>query len=443
MRRYAVLYTIGLIVYALFARDRLLRQSVAPHFVDQADAWLQGRATIAQPVPGGWGNDWAKVDTVQLADGREVRGRFLRTRMFRALDGEQIAAKDVRRVVGSTAYMSFPPLPTVVMLPSAAVSGVGGNDTIPNLLVAALIPPLALLVLRRMAAAGLTKRSEADNWWLALLLAFGTVMFYVAVQGSVWHVAQVCGVVLALVYAWASIEAKHPVVAGLALGAAALTRTPMAFMFPLFVLEAVRVHGGVRAAVKPVLVFAAPVVAFAIAGAAYNYARFGSPTEFGHTYLEVRQQLQIEQYGLFSFHYLPRNLAVAFAQIPLGLLKISGHGLAMWVTTPALVLLASRGKSPVRRTLWITLACVALPSLFYQNTGWVQFGYRFSLDYMVFVVMLIAACGRTLTPVRRALIVASIVVNCVGAEIFDRGGNYFDYDYDHIRILGGVAQVAN
>ena len=62
-------------------------------------------------------------------------------------------------------------------------------------------------------------------------------------QGKVWYTAHVVGVVLALVYAWASIEAKRPVVAGLALGAAALTRTAMAFMLPLFVLEAWRMYG--------------------------------------------------------------------------------------------------------------------------------------------------------------------------------------------------------
>ncbi len=451
MARYAVLFVLGLAVYGTLAWSRLGHPSVAPHFVDQADAWLHGQVTIDPPLPGGWGNDWAKVETVALADGREVRGRFARGE-FRILGGEVVSARDVRKRLGATAYMSFPPLPTLVVVPSAALSGRDGNDTIPNLLLAALIPPLALLALRRLAAAGLSPRSERDDLWLVALLAFGTVMFFAAVQGSVWYFAQVCGVVLALVYAWASIEAHRPVVAGLALGAAALTRTPMAFMFPLFVLEAVRVAGGWRSwrgAVKPVVKFALPVVAFAIAGGLYNHVRFGSFTEFGHTFLEVRQQAQIEEYGLFSFHYLVRNLAVALLQTPLWLghapwLAYSGHGLALWVTTPALVLVASRTRSPIRRALWVTIACVAVPSLLYQNTGWVQFGYRFSLDYMVFVVLLIAACGRRLTWVGKTLIGVSIAVNLVGAVVFDR----FEYryvvaDYDHVFVLGGVASVAN
>ena len=60
---------------------------------------------------------------------------------------------------------------------------------------------------------------------------------------------------------------------------------------------------------------------------------------------------------------------------------MSWHGLAMWVTTPVLFYLPwPRMRGRLHRALWITVACVAIPDLLYQNSGWVQFGYRFSLD---------------------------------------------------------------
>ena len=201
----------------------------------------------------------------------------------------------------------------------------------------------------------------------------------------------------------------------------------------------------VRKAIVPVLLrFALPVVGFAIAGMAYNYARFHSPTEFGHSYLDVRQQTQIEQFGLASYHYLARNLAVAFTLLPDLLprapyVQIGGHGLAIWVTTPVLLfLLWPRQKPAIHRALWVTVAAVALPSLVYQNSGWFQFGYRFSLDYMVFLVMLLAIGGRPLKGVAKALIVTGIVVNLFGAITFDRkwqyyraGGNAYDVVVPH------------
>lgn len=453
VRRYAALFAIGLAVYSLAAWDRIWRPSAAPHFVYQADAWLHGRAAIDPPLTG---DDWAQVETVVLDDGTTASGRRLMTRpVFRTLDGDELAASRIRRSLGKTAYVSFPPLPTLLMLPGAAIGGRAGNDVVPTLLVAALILPLALLALRRLAAAGLSRRSPGDDLWLVATLAFGSVLWFSAVQGKVWYTAHVVGVALALVYAWASVEARHPVVAGLALGAAALTRTAMAFMVPLFLCEAWRMHGGLaawrsdrrgmlRALRGPLARFAAPVAAFAVAGMVYNYVRFASPTEFGHSYLEVRQQAQIEQYGLASYHYLARNLAVAFTLLPELLprapyVQISGHGLALWFTTPVLLLLLwPRDRGPLHRPLWLCVALVALPSLLYQNSGWVQFGYRFSLDYLALLVLLLAIGGRPLTRVARALIVAGIVINLFGAITFDRawqhyrvGGNTYDVIVAH------------
>ena len=474
MRLYALLFAIGLVVYGLVAWDRIGRQSSAPHFVLQADAWLHGETAIATPKGG---DDWAKVETVVLDDGSEVRGRRLRSRpVFRAFGGDEIAVSRIKSSRGAQTYVSFPPFPAVLMLPGALIAGKGANDVIPTLIIAALILPLTLLLLRRLVSAQLSTRTLTDDLWLVATLAFGSVLFFSAVQGKVWFTAHVVGVALALVYAWASIEARHPIIAGLALGAAALTRTPMAFMFPLFLFEVWRMASRKvsddtvaklgegepeasasgrmnlragkaavrRAMVQPLVRFALPVAAFAIAGALYNYVRFGSFTEFGHSFLDVRQQAQIEQFGLASTKYLGRNLAVALALLPEPLprapwFQISGHGLALWFTTPLLLtLLRPRDKTALSLPLYVTFALVALPSLLYQNSGWVQFGYRFSLDYMVFLVMLLAVGGRPLRTFSKALIGFGIVVNLFGAVTFDRnwayyrvGGNAYDVVVPH------------
>ena len=449
-RLYALLFVIGLVVYGLVAGNRLWRQSEAPHFVYQADAWLHGVAEVAPPLPN---DDWAQVETVTLDDGSVVQGRRMLTQQkFQLLGGGDVDSVHIRRSLGFTAYVSFPALPSVIMLPGALLWGRTANDVIPTLLVAALILPLTLLMLRRLAVAGLSKRSIADDLWLVATLAFGSVLFFSSVQGKVWYTAHVVGVALSLVYLWASIEAKRPIAAGLALGAAALTRTAMAFMFPLFLLELWRVAKGDRKQlVRTLARFAVPVLGFAILGMLYNQLRFHSPTEFGHKYLAlgnhqpVRQQLQIEHWGLASLHYLPRNLAVAFGQVPqLSPFKISGHGLAMWVTTPLLFLLVlPRDRGPMHWALWITVALVAAPSLLYMNSGWFQFGYRFSLDYFVFLIALLAIGGRPLGRVAKALILFGIALNLFGAITFERQPRFYDYNsYDHIKVLG-VTSVDN
>ncbi len=109
--------------------------------------------------------------------------------------------------------------------------------------------------------------------------------------------------------------------------------------------------------------------------------------------------------------------------------RISGHGLALWFTTPVLVLLLwPRERGPLHRPLWLCVAAVALPSLLYQNSGWLQFGYRFSLDYLVLLILLLAVGGRPLTRTVKALIIAGIVINLFGAITFYRAWQFYRVD---------------
>lgn len=432
-RIHAGFFVLGLIVFGAVSGSRLWHQSSDPHFVYQADAWLHGQLAIDPPPTKG--DDWAKLEEVVLDDGAVVRGRRFSSRpVFRQTGGHEIPLSRITGSNGFTHFVSFPPVPALVMLPAAALGGRRGNDVFPTVLIAALILPLMFSTLRRLSAEGFSKRSVVDDVWLTVAFAFGSVLFFAAVQGRVWFTAHVVGVALLLGYAQASIGARRPLIAGLCLGLAAITRTPMAFMFPLFLFEAWRIGGGrenLPAVMRKLAWFAAPVVVLAIAAMVYNYARFGEPTEFGHSYLAVRQQAQIEAHGLFSYQYLARNLAVAFTLLPeitakAPHLAISGHGLAIWVTTPLLFwLLWPRQRPSLHRALWLTVAAVAVPTFFYQNSGWVQFGYRFSLDYLALLFLLIAIGDRPLGKVGRGLIILAVAINLFGAITFARDWRYY------------------
>jgi hypothetical protein len=432
------IFFIALVVYGGVAGRRLGAQSPDPHFVAQAYAWLQGRLDLDRWPEGA--DDPAVVEHVVLDDGTGVRGRRLLTRdTFRTAGGEEIPMARIRGSRGAEYHVAFPPFPAAVLLPMVFIFGPAANDVIATVVLGALAPALLLVVLQRLRERGLSTRSPRDELWLAVLLGFGTVLFFSTVQGRVWYTAHVIGVDLSLLYVWASIDADRPYLAGTFLGLAFLTRAPMLFMFPLFVAEMWRT--GRRNELRRWMAFAAPVAVLGTLAAWHNYARFGEVTEFGHNYLAVRQQLDVEKYGLFSLHYLPRNLFAAFALLPdvsahTPYVRISGHGLAMWITTPPLLLLlAPRPRGVFQRGLWITAASVAVWTLLYQNTGWFQFGYRFSLDYLVFLILLLAVDARPLTRFVRGLVVLAIVINLFGAVTFDRYPEFYRGDAAAYRAL--------
>jgi hypothetical protein len=419
------IYLAATAVYFAFAAPETRSEHTRfNHFALQAAAWLHGRLDLGGPPPAyALGNDFA-----------ECGGKW---------------------------FVPFPPLPAVLLLPAVALAGSpeGVADGRWFLLFAGIAPAALFIALERLRASGRAERSERDSVLLSLLFAFGSVYFFSAEQGTVWFAAHVVGTSLAAVYLAVALEAERPFVAGVALALAFTARTPILFAAPLFVFELARrslppdFSGPWTArAVLNVLDrrrmadglawFALPIVLVLAVTSALNAARFGDPFEVGYRYLRVAWHARIERWGLFSYHYLARNLGVMLTSLPwLGppsahSLRIDAHGLALWVTTPLYLwcLWPKIARSP-HFALVATALAVAVPTLFYQNSGWVQFGYRFSNDYAVFVFALLFVGGRRFGWLFCTAAVWAVVINAYGALTFDRPAG------DDVYVIEGSQRV--
>ncbi|HMJ11299.1 MAG TPA: hypothetical protein VK524_07810 [Polyangiaceae bacterium] len=444
----AAVYALVTLVYFAFASRAVLSTHTQwNHFALLAEAWLHGRLDLGGPPPAyAAGNDFASF-----------QGKW---------------------------FVTFPPFPAVLLLPLVWIgkSATRVQDGQFFLWLAGLGPAFLFLGLEKLRRSGRSQCSTRTNMLLCLLFAFGTVYFFTAQQGSVWFAAHVVGVALAALYLLWSLDAKHPILAGLALGLGFMTRTPLLFAFPLFALEALRVslrpsvsNADSAQATEPSSVAAAPeqlelplapeakrspaavrglfarmgafwtaldklrllrlYVAFAapiavIIGVSFwhNQARFGDPFEVGYQYLTVQWQGRMQKWGLFHYHYLARNLGVVLTSLPYWpepgagrVFQVNTHGLALWFTTPVyLWLLWPRKFSSLTWTLWLTVLAVALPSLLYQNTGWLQFGYRFSNDYAVFLFALFAVGAYRFKALFWCAALWAVLVNAFGAATFGR-----------------------
>src|SRR5262249_12608662 len=69
-----LVYGVALIAYFAASGRRVPHPSRAPHFVYLADALLHGRLALAGNPPND--DDWARLETLTLKDGRTVRGQF-------------------------------------------------------------------------------------------------------------------------------------------------------------------------------------------------------------------------------------------------------------------------------------------------------------------------------------------------------------------------------
>ena len=387
------------VYFACAPRQLLTEHSQYNHYALLADAWLRGRLDLGHPPPA----------YTQNNDFAEFQGRY---------------------------YVSFPPFPAVILLPLVKLAGSPENlrDGQIWLWLAGVGPALLFLVLEKLRRMGESQHSELEHLALSWIFAFGTVYFFTAEQGTVWFAAHVVSVALVALYLLAALDAERPIVAGTAIALAFVTRPDIGLAGIFFVLQVwKKAWGGSmkttdwRLVAQKIAPFAVPILLVFAATAWHNRARFGT-LEFGHEHLTVGWRSRIDKWGLFSFHYLARNLAIVTSSLPYynkvaPRLQINTHGLALWFTTPIyLWLFWPQSKSFVWRSLAFSVAPVFLALLLYQNSGWLQFGYRFSNDFAVLLFAMLATGGYRFGRLFYALAAWGVAVNAFGALTFERKG---------------------
>jgi len=473
----ALIFVAVVAVYAALAGNRILQPSPQFHFVDLAQSWMDGRLDTDTPRQrsadahpddpsgyreaiarteraGGW-NDWASMRKLTLRGGDVVVGHFPfehegaeRKKLFHTTDRREFVIDfpaDLARTCGQRGhslcdervyFISFPPFPGVVMLPFVAAIGYNTNDVLITVLVGGLNAVLLFWFLQLLVTRGHSKRNQRDNVILTLAFAFGTVAFFSSVRGEVWFTALIMGIAVNIGFMMASLDLKHPMLAGLLIGLGFATRTPilfcgMFFAWQLFFPGNIWQRGRWPVILKTGIKFAVPLVAVLAVLAWYNASRFGDPGEFGHAFLSGGAGERVRTHGMFSFAYLNRNLLSGLLAMPrftteAPYVMISNHGIGMLATTPFMFfLLWPRERPPLRVALWLAVAAAAIPGFFYQNTGWVQFGFRFALDYMPYLFALLALGDRPIDRKFMILIGIAILVNLFGAATFGRAPQFY------------------
>jgi hypothetical protein len=227
----------------------------------------------------------------------------------------------------------------------------------------------------------------------------------------VWHTGQLIATILTLLCLVELWGRQRAWLIGLLAGAAFLTRAPLAFAIPFYALMldarpgtgAAEVVGGYIGSVArsapwrrwaELALGVVPAIGFFLV---YNQVRFGSPWESGYAlaslpdWLEARRAL-----GLFALAHLSMNLDLFLVHLPnpiaeFPFFKPDGLGMSVLLTSPGL-LFGSQADWRRPRSWWLLGAAVLvlIPTLLYYGGGWLQYGYRYFLDSVPFVI---ALCG--------------------------------------------------
>jgi hypothetical protein len=453
----AVVVGAGLVGLALAAYWLPGSERYYNHFVWQAMAFLHGTAVIQWPVDAGGfprGNDWMQ-DVYPLRD----------------LTGDPSA---------TGALLPFPPLPAVLLVPLVAVWGLATDIRAVSVALGAVDVGLAWWALGRLSVSGRIRLATTiffafgTVFWYAAQL--GTTWFFAHVA-AVAFVLLAVGVALgadprsddeveerpsvAALGRAALVAARRPLdlidrrqlLAGLLFGIACTARLTIVFGAPFLIL----VGGGgtwLRRSVSAGVGAAIPIALLL----AYNVATTGHLFHPGYEYQYQKEASGYQALGynpdwqIEDARYLPQNLGIMFLSTPAILPDrapdaFGGEGnevctdpgagrslfdrdcpiampraigMSILLTSPAYLLAGwafLRHRSRLVAGAFLAVVAIAIVNLMHFSQGWVQFGYRFSNDFVAFALPLVGVGMQRRGGVGMLgflLIAASVAINLWG-----------------------------
>lgn len=368
----------------------LLEHSVYDSYTLQALAWLDGRIDIVGEYP------------------------YLEIAIFNARQ-----------------YISFPPFPSLVMLPLAMIFG----EATPSRLVS-----MVFFLGSYCVGFSMAKKARLTPVWAMLAAAFlvtGANIMEYGLYGGVWNLAQVLAFFLTLcAFRLIMNRDRLSLYLSLIFIAFAVGCRPFQALYApclaLFAFDRAAPQGASFArrarAFAPMLI--APLL-FAFALGAYNFARFGNPFEFGHNYLPEFQYQS--EHGQFSFAYVAKNLknVMRLPWIESGRLTFPrDSGFAFYLCNPMFIIFATAmARVVLRREAtwreWI-IACAVIIHFFllmtHKSLGGVQFGVRYLCDLIgaMYAVWMVHARrpGRALGACWVIFMLGGMAINLYGAWWF-------------------------
>ena len=289
-------------------------------------------------------------------------------------------------------YLSFPPLPSVVMLPFVLLFG----EKTPSNLVSALYGIFTAMIAYKILKKAGMKRGGAV--FFAIAYVWGSNMLWLSTSGGVWFLAQ--GLNMLLLTACVYFAQQKMRVAAYAMAALAVGCRPFSvcMFLPLMAYfytadkdrpMADRIGGQIRSLIIPAFI--------ALCYMLYNYVRFGNVLEFGHNYLP---EFTESEKGQFSLSYILPNLynlllRPVTLRADLTLEYPLFDGFMFYIANPMfLIWFAAVVKDVLQKKLDAVRLCIVIAVLAellllcaHKTLGGWQFGARYTVDMLPMALM--------------------------------------------------------
>lgn len=322
-------------------------------------------------------------------------------------------------------FVPYPPMPAILLLPFLKIFPTSFTQNHLSYLVGAGIGFLTFLSSLKI------KRDLGLAVWSLFCVGMGSIVWFMASTASSWYVGQLVAAFFLTAAINESLGKKRPVVMGIFLGAAYLSRVHVVLSFPyfLFVLyTSLDKSYFLKRLVRAFSQFALGLLPFLLFNFYYNFIRFGVIWDRGYYLIPgVLDEVWFHK-GLIHPSYIANNLKTMFLSFPIfqntkPYVLPSWAGLSILITTPPFILLTKIKKTKENLAALAALLPVALVVFLHGTTGFAQFGYRFAVDFYPFLfLLLIRVVAKSQKGPAWFLLVLAILVNFWGVLWINKFG---------------------
>ena len=308
-------------------------------------------------------------------------------------------------------YLPWGALAGLLFIPLQLVKGSYVPSIYLNVLISSLDVVLFYLILKRFSRSFFPELNKTVIWLATVLFAFGTTHFYVGTLGSSWHLDQMVASFFGTAGIYMVLHDKRRfkdyLLASICFSISLVGKGTIIILgvLPALLYFWDIYQGHLKFNLGRLVLLIMPVVLFAVLFLFHNYLRFGDPLEYGYSYIKEAPYLEQrrEEFGAFSLKHVYYNAYYMLIEAPRfswneGIkMDINLKGNSILLLTPSLFFMflahpfrkfKNKEFRVVLSALWITMLFTILPSLMVYSTGWMQFGYRYSLDITAILVIL-------------------------------------------------------
>jgi len=315
-------------------------------------------------------------------------------------------------------YLFFGPMPSILLMPLVFIWG----KNFPQMTLS--ITSLVVIYLTIFILCRKLKFTKIDAFWLANFFVFGTVLYFVGLVNISAYLVQTVGTAFVVLSILEYFTKRRWLLIGILIAAAGATRISLFGMTVFFILELIRLYKNLNFTRS--LIFLLLPIIFSIGMLSlYNFRRFHSVFDSGYTHnvsVLDKDYLNYKE-GFFSLKHIPANLYLLLFKAPepvlkervqfvlrFPYLKVNDIGMAIWFTSPLFIYLLKARRASYTISATIGIFTLMIPSLVYFGLGTSQFGYRYSLDFLplLFLILLTGFRGE-LPSLAKILITFGIV----------------------------------